>query len=310
MTRVARRPGFTLIEVLVVIVIIAVLLALLLPAVQQAREAARRIRCASNLRNIGLAIHQHAEAHGAFPTGAGAPLDTSYLVQILPYLEQRSLYDSLNLTKFDDPGTVCNENTTVLNDMPGIFLCPSDSRPNKSSRSNASNYAGNTGLSLLRGTGVFILRPLAARDIADGLSQTVGVSEWVVGPGVRDRGHRLGSTYHLKGRLDPGDFDAFARLCEALSPDQVGLSKPFKGFPWIGEGLGSSQYNHTLPLNRPSCSKIPMNAYTAGSFHGGGAYALTMDGGVHFVKESIDPHVWSAVGSRAGGEVIGGDTLD
>ena len=314
-----NRRGFTLIELLAVIAVIGILVALLLPAVQAAREAARRAQCASHLRQIGLAIQQHAEVHGAFPAGSGKPLDASYLVQILPYLEQRPLYDSINLQLTDVHSVFSNANMTARMAPPSIFLCPSDSQRRSISSANAMNYAGNSGGDSKDGEGVFIGRPLSPRDVIDGLSQTVGVSEWIVGPGewifeansTTARGHRLGSVYTTRQSFAPNELEAFARLCAGFTSDQVQVSLPYKGDPWLTSGLGATQYNHTLPPNLPSCSGSPWTeAITAGSFHVGGAYSLRMDGGVQYVKESVDPRIWSAVGTRFSGEVIGGGGLE
>jgi hypothetical protein len=83
--------------------------------------------------------------------------------------------------------------------------------------------------------------------------------------------------------------------------------RPEKGLNWIGSGLGYSQYNHALPPNHPSCTiaEVNISALTTGSHHNGGANALSMDGSVHFVKDSTDTRVWSAQGTRSGGEVAG-----
>ena len=92
-----NRRAFTLIEVLVVIAIIGILVALVLPAVQAVREAARRLQCMNNLKQIGLAIHQHVESRGQYPGGFGDPFDASYIMQILPFMEQSSMYNSINI---------------------------------------------------------------------------------------------------------------------------------------------------------------------------------------------------------------------
>lgn len=311
------RRAFSLIELLVVIAIIGIIIALLLPAVQASREAARRVRCASHLKNIGLAIHEHADAHQTFPTGNGSyPGGRSYLVQIMRYLEQRPLYHALNLAG----DAFSNPNMTVLQRTPGIFLCPSDSGRTWES-AHAINYAGNAGHDSVRGEGVFIGKPLAARDITDGLSQTVGVAEWIVGLGSfvekeQGGGHedRLRTKHGLLRVFtdQPADREAFARACAALDPTEINPNAftASRGEFWLMGGLNVTQYNHTLPPNQPSCfAKWNMDATTAGSRHGGGAHALTMDGAVHFFKESIDRHVWSAIGTRSGGEVIGGEAF-
>src|SRR5580658_2811205 len=119
-----RKTGFTLIELLVVIAIIAVLIALLLPAVQAAREAARRIQCVNNLKQIGLGLHNYYESRNALP---GADMvfnvtELSALANILPYLEQSNLYNSINFAfSYQDP-----TNTTAMFTVLNAFICPSD----------------------------------------------------------------------------------------------------------------------------------------------------------------------------------------
>jgi prepilin-type N-terminal cleavage/methylation domain-containing protein len=316
MVTIRGRRGLTLIELLVVMAVIGLLVALLIPAVQASREAALRARCANNLRQIGLAIQHHAEAMGAFPAGIGAMPGPSYLVQILPYLEQRPLYDALNMSTDD---LLCDENATVLRQTPDSFLCPADvGRTTQSGR--AVNYAANAGRDSVRGEGVFIGRPIRPGDIADGLAQTAGVAEWLVGPGLTHpdampgRFDRLRFQYRLARVYSdrPEDIDAFIHACEALSPSDVDFRtmSASKGQFWINGGLGVTQYNHMLRPNRPSCS-APENAkaVSASSTHGGAAHVLTMDGSVRPVKDSVDSRVWSAAGTRSGGETVNGDAF-
>jgi prepilin-type N-terminal cleavage/methylation domain-containing protein len=191
-----RRVGFTLIEVLVVISIIGILLALLIPAVQAARDAARRASCLNNLKQIGLGIHNHAEAHGKFPSGGHGSLYNSFLVQILPSVEQAALHNAINM----DDMTPIVANITVEYNPPGLYSCPSDASRGVAW---AVNYAANQGRWKVAegsngGDGVFIGQPLTARDVTDGLSNTAGVSEWITGPRSMRKDRRETTKYHLR----------------------------------------------------------------------------------------------------------------
>ena len=312
MSEAMRRRGLTLIEMLVVISVIGLVIAITLPAVMQAMEAARRVRCASNLKMIGLAIHQHDESRGAFPGGYGRPFDASFLVQILPYVEQTALYDAINMTDLNEFSLLTNANATASIVRVSTWLCPSDATRTIEVSSAAPNYAGNSGKDSLKGEGVFVGTGVAPRDIVDGLSQTAGVSEWIVGSGDFEHGTRLGSVYQIPGGFGPVDRVEFARLCDRIVPDGAELSpfRGFKGFGWMSGRLGASLYNHSSPPNSPSCLGHPWNGIAAGSLHAGGAHVLFLDGRVQFVKQSIDLNTWYSLGTRSGGEIAAGDALD
>ncbi len=220
-----RRRGFTLIELLVVIAIIAVLIALLLPAVQAAREAARRMQCVNNLKQIGLALHNYHSANDSFPPGGlvGYRYDTnaynlngsfSAFARGLGFMEQQPLFNAINWSLEPDQdayGTPANSTATVL--RINTFLCPSDSPPGYLGTGTApinaltapgNNYFASLGSSLEWGgytgaltgpaktpnglpNGVFNSggAAIGLRDIRDGSSNTVACGEWRTGSGVR-----------------------------------------------------------------------------------------------------------------------------
>lgn len=336
MNRLARRHGLTLIEVLVVLAIIALLAALLIPAVMSAREAARRVQCANNLKQIGLALHQHAEARGTFPPGttlSQGDLQPSYLVHLLPYLDQPALHAAINFTYRAPEGISGDVQGTVRMAKLAVLLCPSD--PDwmshhvleRISFERATNYAGNAGTEPdgILENGVFTARVIGPRDITDGLSQTAGVAEWIIGAGTdfrydtgpNIRGDRLGSIWTLDPTTLPrNDPDAFARSCIALDANRATVSYGSKGAPWMNGGVGSSQYDHVLPPNSPSCNySVESRGYvaepgtyflarSAGSRHSGGVHTLFMDSSVRFVKTSIERHIWSALSTRRGREIV------
>ena len=201
MRNVTRR-GFTLIELLVVIAIIGVLIALLLPAVQAAREAARRSQCVNNLKQLGLALHGYHDASTArYPGAAGRSMSgasRSGLVLILPYIEQQPLYNALNFANIQipvGPFEAANEpNKTVLRTQISVFLCPSDV-DRLTNVHGHSNYAASAGPDprlnstdtdgMFRGGngGTDLANCYSFRDILDGLSTTVAFSEKIKGIG-------------------------------------------------------------------------------------------------------------------------------
>lgn len=195
-----RRRGFTLIELLVVIAIIGVLIALLLPAVQAAREAARRSQCSNNLKQISLGLHNYHDSTGSLPWGHG-PFgwnDWGALVLMLPYVEQAPLYNSINFNTTIGGAAPANaQNLTIQRVSVNMYQCPSDA-DKLTTREGHSNYAGNAGNtpnffsrspSGLFGSAAYS-DAIRFRDITDGLSQTAAFSEKVKGIGNNNQGQR------------------------------------------------------------------------------------------------------------------------
>jgi prepilin-type N-terminal cleavage/methylation domain-containing protein/prepilin-type processing-associated H-X9-DG protein len=196
-----RKRGFTLIELLVVIAIIAVLIALLLPAVQSAREAARRIQCVNNLKQIGLSLHNYHSAYNMFPLGGtlgfcdasnGFLNWTSWSAQalMLPYLEQGPLYNSANFNwaVVSAGPTVCPEagpiNSTAYNTRVAGYLCPSDGNAGlvRINSYYASQGAANFGDGSGNSSGLFDMQiGFSIVDDTDGTSNTIAFSEALVG---------------------------------------------------------------------------------------------------------------------------------
>ncbi|MGE3820439.1 MAG: DUF1559 domain-containing protein, partial [Isosphaeraceae bacterium] len=219
MTSEARsRAGFTLIELLVVITIIGVLIALLLPAVQAAREAARRAQCTNNLKQIGIALHNYQTALGVFPMGGSRnvrDLPNKYdswtcwsaQAMLLPYLEQSPLYDAINFD-FAPEGFASDlaaaVNRTAHNASVSAFLCPSD--PDAGGGRNLNSYHGcygtTTNNATDRTTGLFAIYPsYGINQVSDGTSTTIAFSEALVGQGGFGNGEAPGTTRQYRGNV-------------------------------------------------------------------------------------------------------------
>lgn len=292
--RMSKRTGFTLIELLVVIAIIAVLVALLLPAVQQAREAARRTQCRNNLKQIGLALHNYHDVHNILPPGSVRPETPSGLgiaptaneigvhygwhAQILPFLEQAPLFQQLNVNSVYPQSS---QLSLVQATMPA-FLCPSSPSPNLNSDRATStyglittlattNYVGNGGLQHVGGVPmgfIFCLgntepasgpRTLRFRNVTDGLSQTIFAGE---------------RTWALPG------------------PTALAY-QPRSGI-WVGQRFFTSSDNLATGQNSDALDFIQMNRASKNAFksyssdHVGGALFLFGDGSVKFLSENIN----------------------
>jgi prepilin-type N-terminal cleavage/methylation domain-containing protein/prepilin-type processing-associated H-X9-DG protein len=318
-----RRSAFTLIELLVVIAIIGVLIALLLPAVQSAREAARRAQCLNNLKQLGIALHTYHDANGTFPLGRTIPFDTSYsaIARILPFVEQTTVADALN---FDLAWSgLANQTGTMTNLQ--LLLCPSDTAELPAGWAG-TNYRGNEGTSVVMWHGAsdpsnvnagmpapngmfFSSIGLKAADIRDGLSQTAAFSEHVLGDFDNTRATREADTFWPQ--TYPADADEAVRLCRDMNWSDLQYQRVSDvGAPWIYGYHSTTSYWHSGPPNSVSCMFPPSRIMTvANSRHPGGVNVGMADGSVRFVKETVNLETWRALGSRNGGEVISADAF-
>lgn len=329
MTHTCRRlrPGFTLVELLVVIAIIGILVGLLLPAVQAAREAARRTQCFNNEKQLALALHNFHDTYRRFPpiltTGtSGATFSTqhNWITYTLPYIEQTNVW---NLVKFptrpiDDPYyTTSNVDNSALgnsidqNNLPAsqvwvnTFICPSDPvggirQPDTLGGRAPTNYVGNQGsdANFTTGNGIFFRNSkMRFADIVDGTSQTYLVGECLRGDfdlnTLRD---------NYVGVRNVSDARVIS-TCQTLVPNFSD-----RGGAWIGgQGLNST-FTTARPPNNPLVDcwgpSFSFTNFVARSFHPGGVNIAMVDGSVRFVPNTIDPVVYLAMGSRAGAEVI------
>ena len=307
------RRGFTLIELLVVIAIIAILVALLLPAVQQAREAARRSECKNKLKQIGLALHNYHDVHSTLPPGgilAGTTCTSSgrgapWTVMILPNMDADNLYQSFQFegtatdkfvsSNLELPTTGANRNAFLL--LNPLYQCPSD--PNNGKNPQQGNYMGMMGSGTpgtapctggnagraFRNNGVLYLNSRTQfRDLTDGLSNVmlVGETKYMLGPGGRPDNHWFGWASTIRGTANSvvGTLSAAELPINDLDGD---------GSKWdTAFGNGGK--------NPPQGQGVQQRML--GSFHTGGCHILMADGSAHYFNETIDINIYRQLGAR------------
>lgn len=321
------RRGFTLIELLVVIAIIAVLIALLLPAVQQAREAARRTQCKNNLKQIGLALHNYHDTFGTFVYAKGGTAgygdssryDGNYnrrsgMVSLLAFLEQGPLYDKINAGDASTSPPIPPGGPAPWSGWPGwqtgqiaVLRCPTD--PGFNTGRGISNYAfsmgdyvGGTNRDLNRTNGLFAAyNTYGIRDCTDGTSNTLAFAERVAASfGI---GGKSGASIQ-EGTLTnvasiqtvPGScLSAVAAISSGGRYTNVSAVKGRFSHAWADGQPENVSFYAVLPPNGPSCindsnpnADGAINLLSASSHHTGGVQALMADGAVRFISDSIN----------------------
>ncbi|MCL4204161.1 MAG: DUF1559 domain-containing protein [Pirellulaceae bacterium] len=328
------KRGFTLVELLVVIAIIGILVALLLPAIQMAREAARRAQCTNNLKQIGIALHNFHDAKGQFPAGQphkvvpAFPSVGSFLYRwsahamITPYMEQYNLYNDLNfevpLYTFSGPNSgpgydVHPDNLEPVSRLVKPFLCPSDWHQVIDTGYGPANYSACWGSGMPPWTvyttsqtnGIFHDDSKTRfADVTDGTSHTAMFSESTLARPGSGTTLTASNMSDVMVGLPSGSVPALTEtLCSTLGSSV----NTFRNSRWVDGWPTRTGYDHRLAPNSPvpDCSRVaPVRELwkAARSRHPGGVNLLLCDGSVRFVGNTIELDTWRALGSRDGGE--------
>ncbi len=311
--------------------VISILTGLLLPAVQGAREAARRSRCQNNLHQIGLAVQSYQQTFDCFPIGyAFKDFGRGYFyygfysvhTRLLPYLDELALYNAINfslgtapqpVTSYESAGNAAN--LTARTAQIGIFLCPSDGGPFEDS---GTNYRGNVGVGPVNATSIEFpdsnnglfpeLEFVRASYVPDGLSHTAAFSERLRGSGRASNPSPERDFWASQGFVSTADDQL--KNCQIVARPATAGAYVEAGQWWYWTGRERTLYTHTQTPNGrvPDCLwlnvQTALGMATARSRHPGGVNVLMGDGACRWFSSSVDQAIWRGFATRNGGELV------
>ena len=334
-----NRRGFTQVELLVAIGIIGVLMAVLLPAVQAAREAARRAHCLNNLRQLALGHHQYHDRCGKLIRMVTSPSKNypqynwngySSHTMLLPYIEETNLFNRLRLDQYyyEKSPAAPDDNLTMSRTFVQLFKCSSDRAFPSAVDLGTVNYGVCAGshfnvytANVTESDGMFIRGAangtpnLTFVDVRDGLSKTIMLSEFVTGDNSTlawsHQGDWVRGVPFTGIRSKPGqaDLNKYGAACEAAKAKHISIG----GQTWMASGMYDSAFNTVAPPNWkwPSCSTCMFcgkgdspGVWPARSRHPGGANHAMGDASVTFIPDQVDLRVYQGLGSRNGSEAV------
>ena len=324
MRQALRKRGVTIIELVVVFAIMSILMGLLFPAVQQARETARRAKCMNSIRQVTLATAVYESINGRYPNGAEGAGELSVIYAISPHLDMGvfTFKMDVDVSPFDPPNDVATAS------QPALLICPTDYFVGKEDGKGWCNYHSNAGSWVwtekrwdgffgsaseyeINGVTIPKLAHVTSSSIPDGLSNTVMFAEVVNGAGIGD-GPKTKDDCMVcvmppnQDNIDRTQAQGFF-LARDLLTSEIPLDGNWRwrGYPWTMGRISRTWYNHLLPPNEPCWVPnydFDLLVSPATSFHVSGVNVTMGDGSGRYVHDSVDKSIWMLLGIRDDGE--------